>query len=351
MTARGRPSAVERSVFARLATITTVATVTAILILIVFFALTVAPHFESRELNARLRAAHFPLIGPVLALIALVMWATHVRLRRLIAPLRDLSEGVERIAGGDLQVVLPTTSGDEFASLTTAFNDMAQRVAGMLAARDQLLLDVSHELRSPLTRLKVALELLPDGEVRGRMAADVRQMETMITELLELERLRDGKAVRKSTVDLVAVIRGVLAAFDGREPPVRFEAESAPVSVEADERMIALVVRNLVENAVSYSLPDSQPVRVAVARRPPEVVVRVIDDGPGIPEAELTRIFEPFYRIDPSRSRHTGGYGLGLSMCRRIVDAHGGTIHVERRAPRGVAVVVALPMTAGEQRG
>jgi len=334
---------VHQSVFVRLATITTMMAVTILLIIIVFFALTIDPPFSSPTLNERLRAAHFALVGPVLLLITAVVLIAHAMLRRLLLPLRGLADGVMRLTRGELDVVVPSATRDEFGALTQAFNRMVAQVRGMIGARDQLLLDVSHELRSPVTRLKVALELLPEDALRARLAADVREMEAMITELLELERLRDGRAIRKAPVDLRRLVDDVVASFDDRRPTLSVRLPAIPVMLHADPRMMTVVIRNLVENAVTYSLPDSGPIDIVITDNSAEVTLRVTDDGPGIPESEMANVFEPFYRLDRSRSRRTGGYGLGLSICKRIVEAHGGSIVIERGAGRGASFVVKLP--------
>ena len=213
----------------------------------------------------------------------------------------------------------------------------------MIRARDQLLLDVSHELRSPLTRMKVALELLPEGDKRQRIAADVAEMESMITELLELERLREGRGLRRERRDLVPLLREVVESFQDRPPGARFMTTAAEIQAEVDGDKIRTVIRNLLENAIKYSLSESLPVEVAVQDDAGEITIRVTDDGPGIPEEDLANLFEPFYRVDRSRSKKSGGYGLGLSICKRIAEAHGGGITVANRAPRGAVFTLTLP--------
>ncbi|HEY4575689.1 MAG TPA: HAMP domain-containing sensor histidine kinase, partial [Thermoanaerobaculia bacterium] len=204
-------------------------------------------------------------------------------------------------------------------------------------------LDVSHELRSPLTRMKVALELLPAGDKRQRIAADVAEMEAMIAELLELERLREGRGLRRERRDLVPLLREVVESFQDRPPGARFVTTAAEIQAEVDGDKIRTVLRNLLENAVKYSLPDSRPIVVSATAEETVVVVRVTDDGPGIPAADLANLFEPFYRVDRSRSKKSGGYGLGLSICKRIAEAHGGGITVANRAPRGAVFTLTLP--------
>jgi signal transduction histidine kinase len=239
---------------------------------------------------------------------------------------RLLDDGVARLSTGDLNVAVPVVTRDEFGALTDAFNKMVGRVKQMIQTRDQLLLDVSHELRSPLTRLKVALALLPDDENRAGMVGDLNEMEAMITELLELERMRDGRGLRRQ-----------------RPPGVCLRAPSTAIPLDIDREKIRTVVRNLLENARKFSLPGSGQTEIELVDEGSTIRVHVRDDGPGIPESEIANVFEPFYRLDRSRSRKTGGYGLGLSICKRIMEAHGGSIAVTSNSRRGAAFMLAFP--------
>jgi signal transduction histidine kinase len=297
----------------------------------------------ARNLSGRMMRAHNQMLLLLMVIMAGVVVATHLVLRRMLLPLRALGEGVARLGAGDLEVALPPVAAPEFGALTEAFNGMVRQVRERIRARDQLLLDVSHELRSPLTRMKVALELLPADQRRAGMAADVAEMEAMVAELLELERLRDGRALRRERLDLATLVHDAAAPFVERHPGVRLVLPAAAVELEADAEQLRTVLRNLLENAAKFALPDSRPVEVSLGEEPGAVVVRVGDDGPGIPEADLGSLFEPFFRVDRSRSKRTGGYGLGLSICRRIVEAHGGTIAAENRAGRGAVFTVRLP--------
>jgi signal transduction histidine kinase len=198
-------------------------------------------------------------------------------------------------------------------------------------------------LRSPLTRVKVALALLPDGDKRRRIEADVAEMEAMIAELLELERLRGGRGVHKERLDLVALLRQVADGFQDRPPGVQFVAAAPEIWAEVDGEKIRVVLRNLLENAFKYSLADSRPVEVVVKTDEEAVTLVVADDGPGLPADDLHNLFEPFFRVDRSRSKKSGGYGLGLSICKRIVEAHGGRIAAANRSGRGAELTIALP--------
>jgi signal transduction histidine kinase len=351
MTERARAAGprVRHSVFAKLVAIMLAMAVSLLVLVGGFFLLYIVPastHDFVWTVKERARTAHVVLLALLLLLVTAVVFATHVVLRQMLRPLRGLADGVARLGTGQLDVVVPRPSDDEFGDLTDAFNGMVARVREMIRARDQLLLDVSHELRSPVTRLKVALELVGDPGMKARMAGDLTEMEIMIGELIELERLRDGRGIRPARGDLVAILHDVARNYEDRPPGVRVVAAAPEIAVDVDADRMRTVVRNLVENAIKYSGPDSRAVEIRAATDADRVVIRVIDEGPGIPEADIPSLFEPFFRVDRSRSKKTGGFGLGLSIARRIVEAHGGTIAVQNNAGRGVSVIVVLPKPA-----
>jgi signal transduction histidine kinase len=287
-------------------------------------------------------AAHNALLALLLVLMAGTIVTAHLVIRRLLRPLRSLGDGVARLGSGELDVVLPAAPRDEFGLLAGAFNEMVARVRAMIRARDQLLVDVSHELRSPLTRMRVAIELLPEGTQRAGMTAEVAEMEAMIAELLELERLRD-RGIRTARHNLAPLVREAVESFRDRPPGVRVASLPREIPVEIDLERMRTVLRNLLENAVKYSLPDSRAVEVSAACDDGRVVLSVRDDGPGIPEEDLPALFEPFFRVDRSRTKLRPGYGLGLGICKRIVEAHGGGIEARNEAGRGATFVVTLP--------
>jgi signal transduction histidine kinase len=279
----------------------------------------------------------------LLFLIAGVVLVAYAFQKRLLRPVQSLNDGVARLSGGQLDIVLPVFTRDELGALTAAFNQMVRRVKEMIQARDQLLLDVSHELRSPLTRMKVALALLPEDDNKAGLDSDLNEMETMISELLELERLRNPHGMHRKSQDLVPILHEVTRTFEKRSPGVRVATTPKPIVANVDSDKIRGLLRNLLDNAFKYSLPDSLPVDVSAVENHRAVIIRVKDDGQGIPEAQIANIFEPFFRIDPSRSKKTGGYGLGLSICKRIAEAHGGTIQVENNPERGASFILTLP--------
>lgn len=296
------------------------------------------------DYGEHVRGIHQKMLWLLLFLVVGVVCTAYVFQRRLLRPVRLLDEGVARLSTGDLNVAVPVVTRDEFGALTDTFNKMVGRVKQMIQARDQLLLDVSHELRSPLTRLKVALALLPDDENRAGMAGDLNEMEAMITELLELERMREGRGLRRERRDLVPILRQLTEVYSSEPPGARLQAPPE-LWLDIDWEKIRIVLRNLLENARKFSLPDSGPIEITVQSDGAHVIVRVCDDGPGIPEPDLPNLFEPFYRVDRSRSRKTGGYGLGLSISKRIMEAHGGSISVTNNSGRGASFILTFQNT------
>lgn len=291
---------------------------------------------ESRE------SAHWHLLAGYLVFIVGCVAALHWFMRVQLRPLQWLRAGVDAVARGDFQTRVPVVHRDEIGQVAEAFNAMTRQVEEMIADRERLLGDVSHELRSPLARVKVALALLPEGEERDAIERDVREMEALITVLLERQRLRTWTEKTTATeVDLAAVTGEVADAFAGRGPGVEFSATEEDFVLPGDDGLLRLLVSNLLDNAVKFSRQGSRPVEVRLRRSGERIVLAVSDDGPGIPEGEEEQIFEPFVKLDPARG-HRRGYGLGLDLCRRIVEAHGGTIRVVSKDVGGTLAEVIL---------
>jgi signal transduction histidine kinase len=172
-------------------------------------------------------------------------------------------------------------------------------------------------------------------------------MEAMITELLEIERRSDPRALRTTREDLAALLREAASPYEDAPPGVRVAADHPQILLDLDADGVRTVLRNLLGNAVKYSLPDSRAIELEARRDGPTLVVTVKDDGPGIPEEDIPHLFEPFFRVDRSRSRKTGGYGLGLSICKRIVEAHGGQIQAANNPGRGARFTFTFPVAPG----
>ena len=288
----------------------------------------------------------------IIGLIAFILTGSYLVVRWLFRPLDWLAEGVVQIAFGNLDHRVSVRSGDQLGQLAGALNDMASRIREMLRARDRLLLDVSHELRSPLTRIKVALEFVPNESTKEKIQQEIRELEAMITELLESERLNsDYGGVTLSETDLVPVVRDLVETYTGPAPGVRLVATPGSVQVNLDPNRFQVALRNVLDNALKHTRPEQGPVEVRIETNAGTVRVAVRDHGPGVPPDEHALIFEPFYRVDKSRTRTTGGYGLGLSLAKKIMAAHGGDIVLSSEPGEGSTFVLLFHLSKTSASG
>jgi len=272
----------------------------------------------------------------LLMVLAIFLTLTYFLLRRILRPVKELTHGVRRVSAGDIGYRVPVGKPDELGELAGAFNAMTGRIKNMLNEKEQLLLDVSHELRSPLTRMKVALEFLPEGKIRTGMREDIGDMEKMVTEILETARLDNTHGrLNLVRIDLGILIREVVEVIC-QEAVIRINPLPEPLFVTVDPARIKMLLNNLLTNALKYS--GEKPVRISHKEDPSYIVLQITDEGTGIPPSDLPHIFEPFYRVDKSRSRNTGGYGLGLSLCKKIMTVHKGKIEIESQVGKGTIV-------------
>ncbi len=216
-------------------------------------------------------------------------------------------------------------------------NHMAGRIEGLLAAQKSLLHAVSHELRTPIARLEFALELLRDAAQDPAldkritaMAGDVAELNGLVNELLAMAKLEHQPGLQTSTFDIDAMLRQCAGSVEARDggPQLSLRLSENLGSVQGDERLLARAIGNLLRNALKYA---NRQIILAGVRLPDGRLEFVIeDDGPGIPPEERARIFEPFYRLDRSRDRASGGFGLGLSIAQQAIKLHGGTLEIDQ---------------------
>jgi signal transduction histidine kinase len=283
------------------------------------------------------------LIGLILLILFTFSLAYAIQLR-LLRPLKWLRGGVEAVSAGDFSTRVPVVRNDEIGKVARAFNQMTGRVQQMMDDRERLLADVSHELRSPLARIKVALELLPEGEKRDSISEDIREMESLTTALLEREQTRTkaGADGKRETINLIVLAAEVVDGFNKMAPGIEFNVPPETVEISGEAALIKVLIHNLLDNALKFSLPDSAPVVLDLEQTISDVRIIIDDDGCGIPEDKITDIFEPFVKLNPARG-HRSGYGLGLNLCQRIVQTQGGHIEIHQRETRGTRVLVTLP--------
>lgn len=288
----------------------------------------------------------------LLIFISILMIGAYLMIRRVLKPLRWLKHGVEQVARGELSHRVPLKSSDELRDLSASFNTMTGRLQQLIRSKEQLLLDVSHELRSPITRMKVTLALMAPSPQRQSIEEDIMELERKITELLETARALHVKtSLRYKPVDLVALIRQTVKTFAAGRPGIRMARMPDPAPVLVDGELLGKALRNILDNAQKYSPDDTAPVEVSMAADENEVVISIQDHGIGIPPEDLDFIFEPFYRVDKARTPRREGFGLGLSLAKNIIEAHGGEIRVSSTPGRGTLVRVHLPLTIDTSQG
>ena len=280
----------------------------------------------------------------LLTLLTLILAGAFLSIRWILRPVRWLHEGVREVGRGNLKHRVPLKRSDELRDLAAAFNDMTDRIQDMLHTKEQLMLDVSHELRSPITRMKVALEFLPEGQAKDSLKSDIAEMETMINDILETARMHHLHGnLKRQLINLRDHLEGVIAEYLNQPPGVQAGDFPADIELKVDPEQVKIVFKNILTNAIKFSAPDDKLVMISVLKQANFTVVRILDHGIGIPPDELPFIFEPFYRVDKSRSKRTGGYGLGLSLCKTILEAHGGRIEVESKPGVGTCVSLFFP--------
>lgn len=281
------------------------------------------------------------MLLPLVILLLVLMLLYHFT-RRLVAPITTIRQGISRFAEGNLKHRIPLHGNDELSQLAEHINNMASEIDQMLDAKRQLLLAISHELRSPITRAKVSLEMLDDGPQRQQLNDDLNEMETLIGELIETERLSTAHHIlNKSLFDPSQLIRDVVAEYFADASP-QLELPDR-IDMDGDVVRIKILVKNLIDNALRHSPPQQAPT-VSLTREAEHIVIQVCDEGEGIAEQHLPHLTEPFYRVDPARQRQTGGFGLGLYLCRLIAEAHAGSLQIQSQAGEGTCVTVRLSL-------
>ena len=292
----------------------------------------------------------WPSISGILAALVAMTFVWFLS-RGMTRPLREMAGAADAMAHGDYTRRVTTSSHDEVGTLARAFNEMSAELAETDRVRRDLVANVSHELRTPITALQVALENLVDGVAHTEpdtfrtMLTQVERLGRLVQQLLDLSRLEAGVVpLDREEFPVEPMLEHAVREQQLHEPdvPVAVRVEPTNLTVDGDRERVHQVVANLLENAVRFT-PRGGTVEVCAHRNDRGVTIEVLDEGPGIPDGERTRIFERFYRADAARSSSDGGAGLGLAIARWIVDLHGGEIHPERREPRGCRMVVTLP--------
>jgi signal transduction histidine kinase len=293
----------------------------------------------------------FLLAGGIAAVIALLLarWLA----RGLTQPLRDMAGAATRLAAGDYSTRVATARRDEVGQLAVAFDRMSQELEQVERSRRDLVANVSHELKTPITAIRAHLENLmdgvehPDPETLQVMLTQSDRLARLVDQLLDLSNLESGEIpLHRTDVDVEPLVERVLSEIEVSSAGKAIRIDRAIATdlppIDADAERVHQVLFNLVDNAVRFT-PEGGSVTVSAERHNGSVEIRVADTGVGIGREHLPRLFERFYRVDPARSRDDGGTGIGLAIARSVVEAHGGHISAESEPGRGSTFAFDLP--------
>jgi len=307
-----------------------------------------------------LHATERAMVVAIVATLVLALLLNFLLLRRVLRPLSQMTRVTGRIASGDYGVRVSASASDEVGRLAEAFNAMAASLERIESLRKTMVIGVAHELRTPLTNLRGYLEAIRDGVLEATpdhlntLHEETCRLESLVNDLMQLARagtVRD--TLRPTTVDLHDVLHEAIQAMDGsfHEKGITVATRFADggLSVRADREKLLQVARNLVDNAWRYA-PESGRLEVVTSREGDRACATFSNDGEGIAPEDLPLVFEPFHRGEKSRSRALGGAGIGLTLVKELIEAHGGTVHAVSR-PGWTSIAFTLPRDDGDAAG
>lgn len=292
--------------------------------------------FDSRAPGTTVSWPYRLLLSIVVLLVAVIL-VSLIAVRWVTRPLKVLADAADELGRNINRPPMPEAGPLEVARAARAFNQMQARLSGYLSERTQVLAAMSHDLKTPITRLRLRAELLDDAQLRAKFTGDLQEMETMVSAALDFLRgMENNEPVQP--VDIMALLESLQADIQETGGAVAIEGKVIgpyPARAQALKRGIG----NLVENAVKYG----QRARIIVDDNDTRLELRIQDEGPGIPAGELEKVFEPFYRVEASRNRDTGGTGLGLPIARGVAELHGGQLVLANRIGGGLEATLTLP--------
>ena len=292
------------------------------------------------------RPEGIPLIPMIIGLGLTFLLIGYGAVQWLFRPIRTIRESAARIGRGNFDHRIENIRHDQLGDLASDINKLAGDVESMLDAKRALLLGISHELRTPLSRMQLALEFVEDKEHAASLKAEIAEMEKIVVSLLEAERLNSRHAqLNRVDVDVCSLVNELVDDFFARERQrIRVELPEAQLHAFVDDARLALCLKNLVGNALRYSKPEDGPVNIRARVDARDLVINVADHGPGLSQDQADHIGEPFYRSDKSRTRASGGTGLGLYLAALVATAHGGSLRLLGTPGYGADFEIRIPL-------
>ncbi|MBS1518974.1 MAG: HAMP domain-containing histidine kinase [Bacteroidetes bacterium] len=276
----------------------------------------------------------------IIAVISVLTLALYFSLRWIFGPIKTISKDIDEISRGNLNTRIVLNRSDELGKLADSINAMKEKISSMINSKESLLVDVSHELRSPLTRIKLACEFVEDEILKKKINEDVNELETMIKELLDTYKNENSYVyLNKEKIDLKELLVNIISKFSSGR--IKLQSDNKEYYVNADKKGIETVFKNIIDNALKYS--EDKNVYVTLSEISDKVKVSVKDEGKGVSKDEIEKIFEPFYRIDKSRNKKIQGYGLGLSLVKKILDGHELEYEIISNPESGTEFIIIFP--------
>lgn len=296
---------------------------------------------------------HFENSGTIFALLLfliialVVVWLiVYFLIRWQLRPLNVLRQDMEKIGHGQW-IPLQVSRDDEIGLLAKGFNRMQDRLKSEIEARERFLRDASHELRTPLTRLKLRAEMINDTGLQEKFNNDINQIENLTRDILQNTRLRaDGATAAKARIVLKDFFTMLIQSrLSSEQQCIELECADSLV-VLGVEKSLAIAINNLIDNSLKYATRVSIIAKIKKTdphEKTPMVQIQIVDDGEGVADADLPHLFQPFYRADVSRTRQSGGFGLGLAIAATAIESQNGTIHASNHSDGGLQINIDLP--------
>lgn len=286
------------------------------------------------------------LVPTILGLGLSFLLITYLAVQWLFRPMREIRAGAAHIGRGNFDHRIATVRRDQLGDLAGDINRLAGDVQSMLDAKRALLLGISHELRTPLSRMRLALEFLDDDDHVESLRAEIAEMEKIVISLLEAERLNSRHAqLSRTRVVIADLVDDLINDFFSRDKErIRVQMPVDSLEADIDEARVSLLLKNLLSNSLRYSEPEDGPIELTASAVEHDLVIAVTDHGPGLTRDQAEHIGEPFYRSDPSRTRESGGTGLGLYLATLVAKAHGGSLSLRDTQGHGASFEVRIPL-------